>query len=152
MAIQPPHSLKLTLAITFMFIKSKEIGLSIPEQFLNQKYVNLETFKKDGSGVKTPVWFVTENDYIYVVTRSKTGKVKRLRNNSSVRICPCTFNGTPKGEWHTGTATMVEGDEVERIIKMRKKKYGIQARLIGMLTKNKGEFVVYAIRLNHSVA
>ena len=48
--------------------------------FLDQKYVNLETYKKDGTPVRTPVWFMIDNDIIYVITREKTGKVKRLKN------------------------------------------------------------------------
>ena len=46
------------------------------DQFLDQKYINLETYKKDGTSVRTPVWFVIDNDLIYVITRDSTGKVK----------------------------------------------------------------------------
>ena len=70
------------------------------EQFHNQKYVNLETYKKDGSPVRTPVWFVIDNDLLYVITREHTGKVKRLKNNQNVRIVPCSFKGEIKNEWH----------------------------------------------------
>ena len=52
------------------------------EKFSNEKYIALETFRKNGVGVKTPVWFVEFDDLIWVVTREFTGKVKRLRNNS----------------------------------------------------------------------
>ena len=31
--------------------------------FLDQKYVNLETYKKDGTPVRTPVWFMIEKWY-----------------------------------------------------------------------------------------
>lgn len=31
------------------------------EQFNSHQYLNLETFRKDGWGVKTPVWFVRED-------------------------------------------------------------------------------------------
>ena len=40
----------------------------------DQKYINLETYKKSGDAVKTPVWFVTKDDNIYVITRESTGK------------------------------------------------------------------------------
>jgi hypothetical protein len=42
---------------------------------------------------------------IYVVTRTETGKVKRLQNNSKVRIVPCGMRGQPKGQWLNGNAT-----------------------------------------------
>ena len=50
------------------------------EQFLDQKYINLETYKKDGTPIRTPVWFVIDKDLIYVITRDSTGKVKRLKH------------------------------------------------------------------------
>lgn len=122
----------------------------IPEQFSEQDYINLETYKKDRTGVKTPVWFVTDRDTIYVITREKTGKVKRIKNNATVRICPCSFNGTPKGNWVSGTATKVQGEEERKAISLRKKKYGIKAKLAGFLTKGKGDLIVYAIKLDYS--
>ena len=46
------------------------------DQFLDQKYINLETYKKDGTPVRTPVWFVIDNDLIYVITRDSTAKLR----------------------------------------------------------------------------
>ena len=120
----------------------------IPKQFSDAKYINLETLRKNGTEVKTPVWFVTYDDLIYVITREHTGKVKRLRNNSKVRICPCSFKGKPEGEWISGIATLVEGEGAKIVISLRKKKYGIKALLAGFMTKNKGEIVVYSIKLD----
>ena len=120
----------------------------IPEQFSDAKYINLETFRKNGVEVKTPVWFVTYNDLIYVITREHTGKVKRLRNNSKVRICSSSFNGKPKGEWISGNATLVEGEVAKNAISLRKKKYGIKAMLAGFMTRAKGNSLVYSIKLD----
>jgi uncharacterized protein len=47
-------------------------------QFDDSKYINLETYKKNGKVVSTPVWFVIEDKKVFVITRSGTGKVKRL--------------------------------------------------------------------------
>ena len=117
------------------------------EQFLNHKYINLETYRKSGKAVCTPVWFVTDNDAIYVVTTKETGKIKRLQNNQSVRIAVCGFRGELKGEWVSGTAKFAESSESERAMKLRKKKYGLQARLVGALVARKGEPVVIAISI-----
>ena len=117
------------------------------DQFLDQKYINLETYKKDGTPVRTPVWFVIDNDLIYVITRESTGKVKRLRNNQNVRIVPCSFKGEPKNEWVKGATEKITGDEADKVIKLRKKKYGMFARLIGIFTSQKGNIVVYSIEL-----
>jgi len=117
------------------------------EQFLDQKYINLETYKKDGTPIRTPVWFVIDKDLIYVITRDSTGKVKRLGNNHDVRIVPCSFKGEPKNEWVKGKAEMITGGEADEIIKLRKKKYGMLARLTGIFTSQKGNLVVYSIEL-----
>ena len=117
------------------------------DQFLDQKYINLETYKKDGTPVRTPVWFVIDNDLIYVITRESTGKVKRLKNNHDVRIVLCSFKGEPKNEWIKGKAEKITGKEVDIAIKLRKKKYGMSARLIGLFTSQKGNLVVYSIKI-----
>jgi len=117
------------------------------EQFLDQKYINLETYKNDGTPIRTPVWFVIDKNLIYVITRESTGKVKRLRNNQNVRIVPCSFKGEPKNEWVKGAAEKITGDEADKVIKLRKKKYGMFVRLIGIFTSQKGNIVVYSIEL-----
>ena len=116
--------------------------------FLDQKYVNLETYKKDGTPVRTPVWFMIDGDIVYVVTREKTGKVKRLKNNQNIRIVPCSFKGKPESEWIKGIAQNVTGEEAEKAIKLRKKKYGFSARLTGLFSSQKGNPIVYSIKLS----
>ena len=39
-----------------------------PEEILrNQNYIVLTTFKKNGQGVTTPIWFVFERDRVFFV-------------------------------------------------------------------------------------
>ncbi len=114
---------------------------------LDQKYINLETYRKSGKQVCTPVWFVVDKGTIYVITTKETGKVKRLQNNQNVKIAPCGFRGEIKGEWVSGTAKFAEKDEMENALKLRKKKYGLQARLVGSLVARKGGPVVIAISI-----
>lgn len=114
-------------------------------QFLNHKYINLETYRKSGKAVCTPVWFVVDDNTIYVITTKETGKVKRLRNNQNIRIAPCGFRGELKGEWVSGTARFAEKGESEKALALRKKKYGLQARLVGAIVARKGEPVGIAI-------
>ena len=88
------------------------------------KYINLETFKKDGRGVVTPVWFMVDGQNVIVVTTSDTGKAKRLKNTAAVRIMPSGFSGEPKGDWINGTARFANPDEMKRAFELRGKKYG----------------------------
>ena len=117
------------------------------EQFYKQKYINLETYKRDNTSVKTPVWFVIDKGLVYIITRESTGKVKRLKNNQNVRVVPCSFKGEIKNEWVNGKAQKVTGSESDNVIKLRKKKYGFAVRLSGLFTSQKGNLVVYSIDL-----
>jgi PPOX class probable F420-dependent enzyme len=80
-------------------------------QFGSHKYISLETFKKNGQGVRTPVWFVLYNDALYAYTEADSGKVKRIRNNPRVRVAVCNIRGDVKGPWCDATGSIVEGDE-----------------------------------------
>ena len=92
-------------------------------QFGGQKYMALETFKKNGEGVKTPVWFVLHNDALYVYTEADSWKVKRIRNNPRVRVAVCNIRGDVRGQWLDGTASIVDGDERLAADKLLDRKY-----------------------------
>ena len=116
------------------------------DQFIDQKYLSLETYKRDNTPIQTPVWFVTENDHLYITTKETTGKVKRLRNNQNARIAVCSMKGDIKSNWvNVGLEKIPEESDVEKIVKLRKKKYGFSARLISMFTSQKGKTVAYSI-------
>jgi uncharacterized protein len=94
-------------------------------------YLNLETFRKNGEGVRTPVWFAADptgdirssHAKLYIYTIDGTGKVKRVRNNSRVRIAPCDRTGGLQGEWIDAKAVVVEGPEAARGLKLLSRKY-----------------------------
>ena len=110
-------------------------------RFSGHKYIVLETYRRNGQVVATPVWFTIDGNKIFVVTRSETGKVKRLRNNSEVRIVPSGMRGGPKGEWLNGKGVLATAEELERALKQRNKKYGFKARLAGLFSRTKGKLV-----------
>ena len=116
------------------------------DQFIDQKYLSLETYRKYKTPVKTPVWFVIDNDQLYITTRETTGKVKRLRNNQNARISVCSMKGDIKSSWiDVSLEKTSEESDVEKIVKLRKKKYGFSARLISMFTSQKGKTIAYSI-------
>jgi len=71
-------------------------GASAAPQFTG-KYLSLESFRRDGTGVATPVWFVTENGKILVVTDDGSYKVRRIRRNPAVTVAECTAAGRLRG-------------------------------------------------------
>ncbi|MGA7368325.1 MAG: PPOX class F420-dependent oxidoreductase [Nitrososphaeraceae archaeon] len=120
-----------------------------PVSTLSQyRYIKLETLKRNGKAVATPVWFVVDGRKICVVTRSQTGKVKRLRNNANVRVAPCGMRGQLKGQWYNGKAFLANQEELGNAVSLRNKKYGFMATLAGFLTRTKGQVVGININLD----
>lgn len=107
-----------------------------------EKYINLETYKKSGQAVKTPVWFMISDGLIFVYTTMGTGKAKRIKNNKSVKVMPCGMRGEPKGDWIDGTARFATESETQNAIKLRHKKYGLKAKLVGIFVKRESPIVI----------
>ena len=104
--------------------------MSSLDQFNKQQYLNLETFRKNGESMKSPVWFVQEGETIYVQTVANSGKVKRIRNNGSVNVTPCKMDGTPIGTWVQANATEIGDGEVSvKVNRLLDKKYGLMKKL-----------------------
>ena len=76
------------------------------KQFRDRQYLSLETFRKNGVGVKTTVWFAQEGDMLYIWAPGDSGKIKRIRNNPRVNIAPCKRFGTVTGEWMAAQASV----------------------------------------------
>ena len=118
-------------------------------QFANQSYLNLETFRKNGEAVRTPVWFVQDGDTLYVRTVNASGKVKRIRNNGSVKIMPCGRSGEPLGEWVTAQGSeMTDTATAGLVQKLLVEKYAEQVAMFEARTKAGGlEYTVLHITL-----
>jgi hypothetical protein len=123
--------------------------------FSGQKYLNLETFKKSGAGVKTPVWFAADpsaklgsgDAKLYVYTIGVSGKVKRIRNNSKVSIAPCNMRGDVQGDWVPARAEILSGAEAAHGMQLLNKKYLPWKQLLDFFAMfRKRERTVFVIR------
>jgi PPOX class probable F420-dependent enzyme len=125
--------------------KEEGIDMASLAQFDKQNYLNIETFRKNGIGVKTPVWFAMENGNFYIGTEGNTGKMKRVRNNGRVRIVPCRFNGEVLGEWIEGRAIIVEDEALKQhIVHVLTRKYGLPMlfyAFLGRFSKGKNGYL-----------
>ena len=104
-------------------------------QLTKFKYINIETFRKNGAGVKTPIWFIVYQGLIYFRTDARSGKVKRIRNNPHVRIAPCDIRGNLKGSWFDGKVNFADSAELSMVYSMIDKKYGFVTTLIRIFNK-----------------
>src|ERR1700736_4731563 len=107
--------------------------------FEGHKYLNLETFRKSGAGVRTPIWFAAEPSThldssaakLYLYTVGNSGKIKRIRNNPRVRIAPCDMRGSVLGEWVDARAEIVTGAEAAHGVSLLNKKYMPWKQILG---------------------
>jgi PPOX class probable F420-dependent enzyme len=97
--------------------------MAIPCEIQGQKYISLTTFRKSGVPVATPVWFGEADDKIYVMTRSDSGKYKRIRNNPHVLVAPCTMRGKVTGPTFAATARILPEAEWPVARRTIQKKY-----------------------------
>lgn len=89
--------------------------------------------------MKTPVWFVQDDEILYVQTMANSGKVKRIRNNGSVNITPCKMDGTPTGSWVPASAREVTGAEIAKKVNcLLEKKYGLMKKMFALQATRQG--------------
>ena len=116
--------------------------------FANRQYINLESFKRDGTPVRTPVWFAVDDGVIYIYTLAKAWKVKRIRRNPRVRLAPCTIRGRVIGPWVEAEAQIAAAATAAHGHALLLRKYGWKKRLGNTLSRlMKRQRVVITMRL-----
>lgn len=102
-----------------------------PDALFPGRYISVTSFKRDGTGVATPVWFVPDGRRLLALTDLHSAKVRRIRRNPRVLVAPCRVNGKLRGrpvparvEVLTATADL---DRVQRLLMER---YKLSYRLV----------------------
>ncbi|MGC9540468.1 PPOX class F420-dependent oxidoreductase [Streptomyces sp. UG1] len=94
------------------------------------KYLLITSFRKNGTGVPTPVWVVRDgDDALGVWTVADSWKVKRIRARGDVLVGPCDLRGKPTGEQVPATAEICDEATSARYRRLIARKYGIVGRL-----------------------
>ena len=97
---------------------------------LGGKYLSITSFKRDGTGVATPVWFVQEDGRLLVQTDATSGKVKRIRRNPQVLVGPCTATGRLLADPVPAQAELLGDAELGRVERLIAAKYRIDLLVI----------------------
>ena len=98
-----------------------------------EPYINLETFRRSGVGVRTPVWFAILDRKLYVVTDGTSAKVKRIRATKRIRLAACGVAGAVHGPWLDGSARIVTDQTlIDRAHAALREKYGWQMGLLDL--------------------
>jgi PPOX class probable F420-dependent enzyme len=121
-------------------------------QLAGHKYISLETFRKNGEGVKSPVWFAgvgldAPTSLLYVYTIGNSGKAKRIRNNPRVMVAPCDIRGNVLGEWVPARAEILVGEPAAEGMRTLNRKYFPWKQALDVFAWfRKRERFVFAIR------
>lgn len=122
---------------------------NIFEGFYDKKYINLQTFKKNGEIVSTPVWFVLKNNEIFFRSDGNSGKVKRIRNNNKIKASICDIRGNIKGQTYTGIANFQDKSRYNEINSLFDKKYSLLSPILKIVYKlRKINLVILSITFN----
>lgn len=119
-------------------------GQEVWDCLLNNKskYISLGTRKRDGSVVRTPVWYVNTDKAsvgseivsteLVVTTEANSGKVKRIRNFPEVEIAECDMRGRIKGNAISAAAQIVDPTTENGLVALFQKKYGFMFRIMSL--------------------
>lgn len=95
-----PHSMNVPDAVP-----------AVLQPFVGQRTILLQTKKRDGTWVDTPVNVAVRGEHAYIRTYAKAWKSKRLKNFPEVRFCPSTLRGKPIGTIVLARARLLTGEE-----------------------------------------
>jgi uncharacterized protein len=98
--------------------------------FAEYRYLALETMRKNGNAVVTPVWFVAIEDQLFFSAPSHTGKVKRLRHTPQARIAPCDERGNLLGAWNLVQVECSDASQAVVADQLLRIRYGWQRRML----------------------
>jgi uncharacterized protein len=105
----------------------------------NPKTAILETRKRDGTWVATPLSLVIEGDHAYFRTYDASGKYKRLRNYPEIRLTPSTFRGKPTGPVLQARARRLDGAEADHARSLLAARFPVlHARMVPWMHRRKG--------------
>lgn len=119
--------------------------------FQKHRFLALETYRKSGAPVITPVGFVQDGESLLIRTLADSWKVKRIRANNRVRVAPSDGRGQPLGAWVDASATILDAASSAQVRPLILAKYGLIWRGIefvnGIKARGKAEWV--NIRIVH---
>ncbi|HEX6619301.1 MAG TPA: PPOX class F420-dependent oxidoreductase [Solirubrobacteraceae bacterium] len=98
------------------------------------RYLSVTSFKRDGTGVTTPVWFVSDAGRLFALTDLHSGKVKRIRRDPRVLVAPCRAGGKLRSEPLPARAEVLTAtDELERVQRLLIERYKVSYRVVMLI-------------------
>jgi len=98
------------------------------------KYLSVTSFKRDGTGVATPVWFVSDGRRLFALTDLHSAKIRRIRRNPRVLVASCRPDGKLRSEPVPARAEVLTAtQELERVQRLLIERYKLSYRLVMLI-------------------
>ena len=94
------------------------------------QYISLMTYRKDGTGVPTPVWVAHRGNFLFVWTQADSGKAERMMRDPVVQIAVCTVSGKLKSGYIPATARIIDGGGEAMVRELMLAKYGWKLKFL----------------------
>ena len=105
-----------------------------PKASFPGRYLSVTSFKRDGTGVATPVWFVSDGSRLFALTDLHSAKVRRIRRNARVLVASCRANGKLRSEPVPARAEVLTATtDLERVQKLLIERYKVSYRLVMLI-------------------
>ena len=95
--------------------------LAINERLAEAKEVNITTYDLNGIAGTVPVWFVSEENRVFVYTGIQTIKARRIEHNSKVSL---SFPGHANVSFSCNAKISDDNETIERAVNKMAQKYG----------------------------
>ena len=95
------------------------------------RFLSVTSFKRDGTGVATPVWFVSDGKRLFAFTDLHSAKIRRLRRNPRVLVASCRPDGKLRRAPVGGRAEVLTATgDLERVRRLLLARYKISYRVV----------------------
>jgi PPOX class probable F420-dependent enzyme len=103
------------------------------ETLSRSQYALLRSFRRDGTAVDTPIWFVLNGPTALFRTKI-VPKTRRLAARPEVELVVCDYQGRITGStWLNGRATVLGGEDAEQANRALHRRYGWQWNIVPLL-------------------
>ena len=127
-----------------------DTAADIMHTFEHQWAALVTTYRRDGTGVATPMHLAVDGDHGYFGTASDTAKVKRIRRNPNGQVAACSASGKVSGPTFPCRLRILQDEEAERAERAIKRKYpiaqGLLIALVKLFKRDRGVYVELTLR------
>jgi uncharacterized protein len=95
------------------------------------RYLSVTSFKRDGTGVATPVWFVSDGRRLFALTDLHSAKVRRLRREPRALVASCRPDGKLRNDPVPARVEVLTATpDLERVQELLRERYKVSYRLV----------------------